>query len=200
MGPIWGREDPGGPHVGPKNLAIWEPVIYRNIVNAHQFPLITCYNTTLFGHISGSRSHELSPVHKTAYCSLYIWCLKLWVAHAPGMPGTFYPPSRVSDPDMHHGTCVTHVPWCMPVSLTSGFFWSRWRGKCCRRYRLMRNQQFYISGKRPMERFQSPVTYVEQWWQMQICNSCLFTVMKWSRLVIIEKHSMLATIPLHMSL
>ena len=25
-----------------------------------------------------------------------------------------------SDPDMHHGTCVTHVPWYMPGSLTSG--------------------------------------------------------------------------------
>ena len=24
MGPTWGREDPGGPHVGPMNLAIWE--------------------------------------------------------------------------------------------------------------------------------------------------------------------------------
>ena len=23
MGPIWGRHDPGGPHVGPMNLAIW---------------------------------------------------------------------------------------------------------------------------------------------------------------------------------
>ena len=43
---------------------------------------------------------------------------KLRVAHAPGMPGTFSPnqPQRkplVSDPGMHHGTCVTHVPWCM---------------------------------------------------------------------------------------
>ena len=26
MGPIWGRQDPGGPHVGPMNLAIWAPV------------------------------------------------------------------------------------------------------------------------------------------------------------------------------
>ena len=50
-------------------------------------------------------------------------------AHAPGMPGTFSPQARVSDPDMHHGTCVTHVPWCMPGSLTSGFLWSRRRGK-----------------------------------------------------------------------
>ena len=24
MGPIWGREDPGGPRVGPMNIAIWE--------------------------------------------------------------------------------------------------------------------------------------------------------------------------------
>ena len=23
MGPIWDRQDPGGPHVGPMNLAIW---------------------------------------------------------------------------------------------------------------------------------------------------------------------------------
>ena len=23
MGPIWGRQEPGGPHVGPMNLAIW---------------------------------------------------------------------------------------------------------------------------------------------------------------------------------
>ena len=41
------------------------------------------------------------------------------------MPGTFSrhwlqrkPP--VSDPGMHHGTCVMHVPWCMSGSLTCG--------------------------------------------------------------------------------
>ena len=26
----------------------------------------------------------------------------------------------VNDPGMHHGTCVTHVPWCMSESLTHG--------------------------------------------------------------------------------
>ena len=25
MGPIWVRQNPGGPHVGPMNSAIWEP-------------------------------------------------------------------------------------------------------------------------------------------------------------------------------
>ena len=28
MGPIWGRQDPGGPQVGPMNFAIWE-LIHR---------------------------------------------------------------------------------------------------------------------------------------------------------------------------
>ena len=76
--------------------------------------------------------------------------VKLRVAHAPGMPWTFSLQQGVSDPDMHHGTRVTHVPWCMLGSINSGFLWSRWRGKCCRRSRHMRNPQFYVSGKRPM--------------------------------------------------
>ena len=78
--------------------------------------------------------------------------VKLRVAHAPGMSGTFSPPPRVSDPDMHHGTCVTHVPWYVPGSLTSGFLWSRWRGKRSRYSRRMRSPQFYVSGNRPIVR------------------------------------------------
>ena len=66
------------------------------------------------------------------------------------MPGTFSPPPRVSDPDMNHGTCVTHVPLCMPGSLTSDFLWYWWRGKRSRHSRRMRNPQFDVSGKRPM--------------------------------------------------
>ena len=54
---------------------------------------------------------------------------KIASVHAPGMPGTFSPPSQASNPDMHHGTCVTHVPWCMPGSQTSGFLWSQRWGK-----------------------------------------------------------------------
>ena len=27
MGPTWGRQDPGGSHVGPINLAIWDDII-----------------------------------------------------------------------------------------------------------------------------------------------------------------------------
>ena len=49
----------------------------------------------------------------------------------------------VSDPGMHHGTCVTHVPWCMSGTRGDG-------EKCFQQFRRMRNPQFYTSGKRPM--------------------------------------------------
>ena len=47
------------------------------------------------------------------------------VEQTPGMPGTFsrhrlQMRPQVSDPGMHHSTCVTHVPWCMSGSLTRG--------------------------------------------------------------------------------
>ena len=60
----------------------------------------------------------------------------------------FPPPPQATDPDMHHGTCVTHVLWCMPGSLTGSFLWGRWRRKRSRHSRRMRNPQFYVSGKR----------------------------------------------------
>ena len=90
-------------------------------------------------------------LHCTRYGCLARYVI-LRVAHAPGMPGTFSPLPLVCDPDMHHGTCVTHVPWCMPESLTTSFLWSRWRGKRSRHFRRMRNPQFYVFGKRPMVR------------------------------------------------
>ena len=52
---------------------------------------------------------------------------KLRAVHAPGLSGTFSPPPQVSDPDMLHYTCVSHLPRCMLGSLTSGFLWSRWQ-------------------------------------------------------------------------
>ena len=101
------------------------------------------------------------PVHtpyKESVITVVIWIchgllaryVKLRVAHAPGMSETFCPAARGSDPDMHHGTCVTHVPWYMPGSPTSGFHWSRWPGKRSRHSRRMRNPQFYVSDRRPM--------------------------------------------------
>ena len=102
------------------------------------------------------------------YCGVYAliwhghghcWCVvvffhgpltryvQLRVAHAPGMPRTFSPPPpskkpRVSDPAMHHGTCVT-----ARAIMHAGIANPRWREEHSKR---MRNSQFYVSGKRPM--------------------------------------------------
>ena len=72
--------------------------------------------------------------------------VKLRVAHAPDMPGTFHHPHRLqrellhnNDPGMHHGTCVTHVPWCMAGSLI------RSDGETFPAFRLIINQSL-ITG------------------------------------------------------
>ena len=85
------------------------------------------------------------------YCSPWASChiRKIACCACAGIAGNVSPPPRDSDTVMHHGTCVTHVPWCMPGSLTSGFLWSRWRGKHFRHSRRIRNPQLYVSGKRP---------------------------------------------------
>ena len=51
----------------------------------------------------------------------------------------------VSDSGMHHGTCITHVPWCMSGSLI------RSGGENVPGHsRRMCNLRFYVSGKRPI--------------------------------------------------
>ena len=88
--------------------------------------------------------------------------VKLRFAHGSGMPGTFSPLPRVSDPNMHHGTCVVYVPWCMLGSLTSCFLWNRWWGKRSRHSRRMRNPQYFVSGKRPMGIWVASPEYVDK--------------------------------------
>ena len=90
----------------------------------------------------------------------------------------FSSPPGATDPDMHHGKCVTHVPWCMPGSLTSSFLWNlRWWGKRSRHSQCMRNPQFYVSGKRPMlmrHTHQSPWTLSVLCYQpvnISVCSS-----------------------------
>ena len=44
MGPIWGRQDSGGPHVGPMNFAIWGSVLvfsYELCVTGFVLPNLT---------------------------------------------------------------------------------------------------------------------------------------------------------------
>ena len=89
---------------------------------------ITCIGASIFRTL---QECDISIICRDLH-GIYQWVSslirKMAVAHAPGMSGTFFfPPPRVSNPGMPHGTCMTHVPWCMPGSLASGFLWSQWR-------------------------------------------------------------------------
>ena len=37
MGPIWGRQDPGGLHVGPMNLAIWVDINHMELYVEYKY-------------------------------------------------------------------------------------------------------------------------------------------------------------------
>ena len=137
-----GGEQPG--HLGLDN----EHASYIQILRNHMLPCIRRSFVVVQDNAPPNVTRDMvASVDWHGPLARYV---KLRVAHAPGIPGTFSPLLGGSDPDMHHGTCVTHVPWCMSGSLTSGFLRSRWRRKRSRHSRRMRSTQFNISGKRPM--------------------------------------------------
>ena len=131
--------------------------------------------------------------------SFYVWCklvgrqeqnrsyygpftryVILRVAHVPGMPGTFSPLPRFSDPDMHHGTCVTHVPWCMSGSLTSRFLWSRPRGKTFPAFPVQAEPAILRIWQEAHEISFLNVDNKARWesshWNRSMLNACKFTI------------------------
>ena len=135
--------------------------------------------------VDGHAPDPLAPmadIYESFFCEVHLHgplarYEKLRVAHAPGMPGTFSPPPRVSDPDIHHGTCVTHGSWCMPGSLTSAFSWSRWWGNRSRHSRRMRNPPFtyLVRGPYTENRELSWCHLYRHWWHRRwLCISNSF--------------------------
>ena len=139
-------------------IELWSSYIFRGLS-------LSAFNTTKQNeanfHSTKISPHDFHflPLFSTCTCRhtvlQFTWAScqvrKIAGAHAPKMSGAFSPPSRISDPDMHHGTCVMHVPWWMPKSLTSGFLWNRQRRETFRHSQRMHNPEFFVSGKRPMD-------------------------------------------------
>ena len=54
IGPTWGGQDPGGPHVGPMNLAIWvdTQICDINFYTYHWIMMIGCQSSSsVHGHM-----------------------------------------------------------------------------------------------------------------------------------------------------
>ena len=103
--------------------------------NGHNFRAGVCvYWLLLFAEkLTSAISHQCLHGPLTRY-------VKLRIAHAPGMSGTFSPPptskeTASCDSGMHYGTCVTRV--VMHVGIAT----PRWRGKCSRYSMRMHNPQ-----------------------------------------------------------
>ena len=79
--------------VSPERDQSWR--VWTNLLE--RYPL---QNTTIL---------EVRVLQSPAICGLLTKNVKLRVVHAPGMSKTFSSPLRVSDPGMHHGTCVTVI-------------------------------------------------------------------------------------------
>ena len=67
MGPIWGRQDPGGPHVGPMNFAIWDGLC-RGVV---------CIVKSCITYVSFLLSYLLEW-DINIYLWLWSWSVKWW--------------------------------------------------------------------------------------------------------------------------
>ena len=83
MGPIWGRQDPDWPHVGPMNFAIWVrllilPLYYENLWDIVQSPLYYGIAEETQGDCVEGFATATSPLNRGKKHS-GIWnCMKSW--------------------------------------------------------------------------------------------------------------------------
>ena len=75
MGPIWGRQDPGGPNVGPMNFAIW--VAYDFYIVKYADIHIYFYHTSVvldLGHSDQQCGLWAAPVLILFCRFVKMWC------------------------------------------------------------------------------------------------------------------------------
>ena len=86
MGPIWGRQDPGGPHVDPMNFAIWDHYAYDIVIQecmlmcySHSFILYVCDDVYVFCH-NKSDTTSLST-NVPCYCEWWIKVVLIYIMY-----------------------------------------------------------------------------------------------------------------------
>ena len=51
MGPIWGQQDPGGPHGGPMNFAIWEVILRHTAMTEYFFGYVDTFVSKCYKYL-----------------------------------------------------------------------------------------------------------------------------------------------------
>ena len=105
----------------------------------NQWNLYTFIHENAFENIVWKMADILSRSQCVKYCVFQMltneWSLwlgnKITISTASGISFELLwsPSPLANNPDIHQGTWATHVPWCIPGSVTSGFLWNRWREK-----------------------------------------------------------------------
>ena len=157
MGPIWGRQDPVGPPVGPMNFATWEWL-------KHTPCTIYSIRSTVSIHF-GMLQVTVKRLHAWLVYGPLTRYVTLRVAHAPAMPGTFSlaadcKGNRPASRHVRHAHAIMHVMIACP----------RWRGKRSRHSRHMRTRNFPYLARGPCtERYMASrewlwIIIVWSWW------------------------------------
>ena len=74
MGPIWGRQDPGGPHVGPTNFTVW--LIYHGPVSH-----IIVWITTEIRLLSISETYHYDLCHQGYQACPLFWLHNIFLSN-----------------------------------------------------------------------------------------------------------------------
>ena len=70
MWPIWGRQEPGGPHVGPMNFAIWDKTLTNSLDQIrNQKPLFHIYACPMKTSLCFGRDEKYDTI---LLCILYL--------------------------------------------------------------------------------------------------------------------------------
>ena len=138
---------PPRPHQNTPHTAVMRSHIKSATHRNHTQPHQATHHTQQPYTTSSSQSTLQARMHIHGPLTRYV---KLRVAHAPRMPGTFPPPptskETASYRSRHASRHVSHARAMMHFEINN----PQWRGKHSRHSRRMRNPQSSISGKRPM--------------------------------------------------
>ena len=110
-----------------RNCAVWLDQHLTEANNCtHDF--VNCYCSSFYfwlWHHCNVYGYDIVAKYISAICSWASYQIrKIAVCACAWNAGSVFPTTDlkgkplVNDPDMHHGTCVTDVPWCMSGSLT----------------------------------------------------------------------------------